>query len=238
MKNLSQQFTSLHQPVKAMLFYQSNGRDNDFYVESYDVNNNGRLVDPHPLSLQESQNLAETLLTTDRLSDHYLQPRGLFPPQVLYTRSGQNGFAIWHTPPERRKLVFVHSLGLKDGLYSLPAMVWKANRESLQVFALKQSDKPTLSTQLYHAPFFNIHENGSVCMSTVEIDIDRHTFLESFISAWEAYFFNSKFSHVLGVRAPSKGNIIQLWKSLHENRKKFPVNSLQKHRMTFKNLIV
>jgi hypothetical protein len=74
-------------------------------------------------------------------------------------------------------------------------------------------------------------------MGTVDIEIDRHTHLESFIKQWEDYFFASKFSHTLGTSAPLKGNIIQLWESLKDNRKKFPVNCLKKHRLTFKNLI-
>ncbi len=237
MKNLNQQFTTLHEPVKALMFYRSNTNDRDYFVESYDINQRGRLVDPHPLSLQESQRLAETLLTTDRLSDHYLQPEGFLPPHVLCTRCGQNGFAVWYTAPKRRRLFFTTSLGLNDGMYSLPAMIWKADREQLSVYALKDSDKPKLSSQLFHAPFFNVHDSGNVCMGTVDIDIDRHTRLESFISQWEDYFFASKFSHTLGTSAPIKGNIIQLWESLCDNRKKFPVSCLKKHRLTLKNLI-
>lgn len=237
MKNLNKQFTTLHEPVKALMFYRSNANEQDYFVESFDINNHGRMVDPHPLSLQESQKLAETLLTTVRLSDHYLQSEGFFPSQVLYTRAGQNGFAVWYTPPARRRLLFTKSLGLKDGMYSVPAMIWKADREELSIYALKQSDKPSLSTQLFHAPFFNIHDGGNVCMGTVDIEIDRDTRLESFIKQWEDYFFGSKFSHTLGVRAPVKGNIIQLWESLYDNRKKFPTGSLQKHQLTINKLI-
>ena len=237
MKNLNKELTTLNEPFKAMLFYASNTEDREYYVEAWDVNENGRLVDPHPLSLKESQQLAETLLTTDRLSDHYLVPKGLLPDQVLYTRSGQNGFVIWYTPPQRRRLVFTTSLGLKDGEYALPGLLWKADRGQLQLFALKESSKPTLNTQLFQAPFFNIYEDGRVCMGTVDITIDRYSYLEDFMSEWEHYFFQSKFSHTLGNRAPLKGNIVQRWKSLQDNPKKFPANCLLKQQLTIKNLI-
>jgi PRTRC genetic system protein B len=237
MKNLNEDFTSLHKPVKAVMIYKSNKDDNDFYVEAFDVNKTGRLVDPHPLSVIESQQLAQSLLATDRLSHHFLQPQGLIPQQVLYTRSGQNGFAVWYTPPTRRRLQFTNALGLTDGSYALPALLWKADRESLSVYGLKHSTKPSLSSKLFHAPFFNIYDSGNVCMGTVDIEIDRNTFLESFISQWEEYFFESKFSHTLGNSAPVEGNIIQLWQSLCENENKFPVEVLKKHHTTIKNLI-
>lgn len=238
MKNLNQQFTTLYEPFKALMFYRSNSNDNNYYVESFDINPHGSLVDPHPLSVQESRKLAETLLTSDRLSDHYLQPEGFIPTQVLYTRSDQNGFAIWYTPSMRRGLQFISSLGLKDGLYAIPAMIWKADREELSVYAIKDTGKPTLNSQLFHAPFFNVHENGNVCLGTVDIDIDRYTCLESFITQWETYFFDSKFSHLLGTSAPVKGNMIQLWQSLLNTENKFPLHCLKKHPLTVKNLLV
>lgn len=237
MKNDTTQFLNLHHPFKGLVFYQSDSGNHECFVEAYDFNRQGRMVDPHPLSLKESQKLAECLMTTPRLSDHYLQPKGLMPDQVLYIRTGLHGFAIWYSPPLRRKLFFVPALGLEDGDYTLPPMIWKATRDELQVFALNTQSKPSLSTQLYQAPFFNVYPDGKVCMGTVDISIDPDSCLESFISKWEDYFFNSKFSHVLGERAPVKGNIISLWKSLYNNPKKFPSGCLQKHHLTISNLI-
>ena len=57
------------------------------------------------------------------------------------------------------------------------------------------------------------------------------------MSKWEEYFFNSRFSHVLGGKSPVKGNIIQLWQSLKDSRRKFPVSCLLKHSLTLKKLI-
>lgn len=237
MKNITREFTTLHEPVKAMLFYRSNKKVNDFYVEAYDVNGSGKLIDPHPLSLAESQELAENLLTTERLTDRYLQPKGLLPQHILHTHTGQNGFALWYTPPMRRQMLFISSLGLNEGSYALPGLIWKADRNHISIFAIKQTSRPTLSSQLYHAPFFNVYESGNVCMGTVNIDIDQYSCLETFISQWETYFFRSKFSHVVEGSSPIKGNIIQVYKSLLNNNKKFPVACLQKHRCTLKNLI-
>ncbi len=237
MKNTTADFTGIHHPFKGLVIYRSAEEKPDFYVEAYDFNNEGKMIDPHPLSIEESQQLAATLQTSTQLSDHYLQCRELMPKKLLYTRHGSNGFAVWHTPAMTHFLAFTPDLKIPDGKYPVPAMIWKATRTGVTVFALAKNETPSLKTLLFKAPFFNVHDNGNVCMGTVEIDIDRHTHLEAFMSKWEEYFFNSKFSHVLGGKSPVKGNIIQLWQSLKDSRRKFPVSCLVKHPITLKKLI-
>ncbi|MFW2477294.1 MAG: PRTRC system protein B [Sediminibacterium sp.] len=237
MKNITADFTNMHHPYKGLVVYRSTEEKPDYYVEAYDFNEVGKMVNPHPLSLQESQHLAATLQTSSELSDSYLQCLELMPAKLLYMRQGTNGFAIWYTPAMKHFLAFTPDLKIPDGKYPVPPMVWKASRSGVSVFALAKDESPTMKTILYKAPFFDVHENGSVCMGTVDIDIDRHTHLEAFMSKWEEYFFNSKFSHVLDDKSPVKGNIIQLWQSLKDSRRKFPFSCLVKHPFTLKKLI-
>ncbi|SJZ85402.1 hypothetical protein [Sediminibacterium ginsengisoli] len=237
MKNNTDHFTSFHEPQKALIIYRSTMENPNYYVEAFDFNTNGKMIDPHPLTDKECIHLSAALQSSSALSNNFLQCRGLIPSKLLYTRQGSEGFAIWHTPAMKHFLAYTNELGLTNGNYQLPAMIWRASRTELAVFAMAEKDIPTMNTPLYHAPFFNIHENGNVCMGTVDIDIDNNTYLEDFISQWEEYFFNSKFSHVLGNRSPVKGNIIQLWKSLKDARKRFPSSTLIKHKATLKNLI-
>lgn len=237
MNNVTADFTKMHHPYKGLVIYRSEEEKPDYYVEAYSFNERGKLIDPHPLSLQESQQLAATLQTSAELSDNYLQCRELMSPKLLFTRQGTNGFALWYTPAMTHFLAFTPDLKITDGMYPVPSMLWKATRSGLTVFALAKNEIPNMKTILYKAPFFNVYDNGNVCMGTVDIDIDRHTHLEAFINKWEEYFFNSKFSHVLGGKSPVKGNIIQLWQSLKDSRKKFPVGCLVRHSLTIKNLI-
>lgn len=227
----------MHHPYKGLVVYRSVEEAPDYYVEAYDFNDAGKMVNPHPLSLQESRQLAATLQTSSELSDSYLQCRELMPAKLLYTRQGTNGFAIWYTPAITHFLAFTPDLKIPDGEYPVPPMLWKASRTGVTVFALTKNETPTLKTTLFKAPFFNVHDDGNVCMGTVDIDIDPHTHLEAFMSKWEEYFFNSRFSHVLGGKSPVKGNIIQLWQSLKDSRRKFPVSCLLKHSITLKKLI-
>ena len=60
--------------------------------------------------------------------------------------------------------------------------------DSLTVFAVKGKTKPLARIPLCHAPYFNMHSSGLVCMGNVRIDIERDACLEDFILQWERYF--------------------------------------------------
>jgi len=236
MKDITQAFSEQYLPFKGLIFYRQKRRNDNTYVEAYDLSNQGRLINAHPLSLDECRHLAESLKTSEALSDHFLQSESLLPENILYLHNGTDGFAIWHTPAMQRELIFTSDLGLKDGYYPIPPLLWKADRENLWVYGLSTSKKPGLKTKLYHAPFFNIHQDGRVCMGTVDISIEKHTSLEEFMRLWQEYFFNSKFSHVIGNTSPLEGNIIQKWSELL-GKQKFITDWLKPHSKTIKNLL-
>ena len=74
-------------------------------------------------------------------------------------------------------------------------------------------------------------------MGTVSIDIKNSTSLEEFMNAWEHYFFNSYFSHLLDRYNPINGNCVNLWKDLMNTDKPFPKDVLKKNNKTLKNLL-
>jgi hypothetical protein len=90
---------------------------------------------------------------------------------------------------------------------------------------------------LYHAPFFNLYENGNVCMGTVHVEIESSSCLEDFIRQWQSYFFNSYFSHHIGGHYPIEGNTIQLWQQQVNSNKAFPIDQLKKSAVIIKELI-
>lgn len=245
MKNVSQTFNEQYLPVKALLIYQSveQERENyerqptDIYVESYDIGKQGNPINAHPLSVKEMIALSELLQATQELKNNFLQCRGVLPSNLIYVNTQNNGYAIWHTPPQEMSLFFTNSLGIPSGKAKIPAQLWKATKESVQVFAIKGKAKPTAKTPLYYAPFFNLSQDGRVCMGTVNINIDSQTCLEDFMAQWENYFFNSYFTHTLGNHRHCKGNLIQLWQEQVATGKDFPQNELIKNGRTLKDLI-
>ncbi len=237
MNNITNVFTQIYQPVKALVVYQTGEKEKSVYVESYDMDHQGGLINAHPLSIEEAADLADTLQVSTEMKKSFLIPCGLLPENVLYINPDQLGLAVWYTPPQSVPLFFTKGLDIPCGQAAVPALLWKANQESLYIYALPNAVKPTIHFPLYYAPFFNIHEDGQVCMGTVDTDIADNCSLEAFIDQWQAYFFNSYFSHLLGKQSPVKGNIVQLWQQQVKTGKAFPKTILKKTSKTIKDIL-
>ncbi|QEC74724.1 PRTRC system protein B [Mucilaginibacter ginsenosidivorax] len=246
MNNVTNEFNDKYIPYKALLIYNCE-RENDYnsntdeavsmYVESYDIGLQGNPINAHPLSLQESIALAELLQSSAEMQNGFLKSKGMFPNNLLYVNADTNGYAVWYTPPQQRELFFVKDLGIPCGKAYVPGMVWKATRDSLFIFAVKGKSKPTAKTALHYAPYFNIYSDGRVCMGNVNINIDRGTHLENFMTQWEAYFFGSYFSHTISGGSQINGNIVQLWQQQVSTENRFNELLLVKNGLTLNQLI-
>ncbi|MES2373396.1 MAG: PRTRC system protein B [Bacteroidota bacterium] len=237
MHNLTKLFTDPYHPIKGIVIYADQQNNENFFVESFDINDNGKMINAHPLGLQESHELGEILLHNEEENKGCFQGSGLLPENIVYLRTGKDGYVIWYTPAQKKQLYFIPDLKIADGVYPVPPLLWMASRDKLKIFALKNNERPSTETLLYNAPFFNIHTGGLVCMGTVEIDIGANCDLEEFMDEWHNYFFKSKFSHLLGERSPVKSNIIQLFSKLSGSKKQFPQVELLKSGKKLKQLL-
>jgi len=246
MTNVSDNFNEAYIPYKALLIYNcvkgddspnQRAENSPVYVESYDIAGNGNPINAHPLSLKESIALAELLQSSSEMQNTYLKSKGLLPQNLLFVNPDITGYAVWYTPPQQKELFFVKNLGIQSGKANIPAMIWKAGRDGVSVFAIKGKGKPTSKTVLYHAPYFNIYQNGNVCMGSVNINIDKNTCLEDFMAQWERYFFGSYFSHTIDGGSTTKQNIVQLWQEQTVTDRKFPEDVLAQNGMTLQQLI-
>ncbi|WP_428329720.1 hypothetical protein [Mucilaginibacter sp.] len=159
------------------------------------------------------------------------------PNKVLYVNPQQSGYAVWYTPPQEVPLFFASALGIPSGRGKVPAMIWKAGREELAVYAVKGNKKPCSKTKLFHAPYFNIYKEGRVCMGTVRVNITEAARLEDFMAQWESYFWNSYFSHLMSEFNPVTENIVQLWQEQVATDSPFPVQLLKPTNFTLQNLL-
>lgn len=237
MKDITTSFGALYLPLKAFVIFEKKSDDKAIYIESYDFDKNGFPINAHPLSLKESTALANALATSEMLKHSFLKPTGLLPKNLLYLNPEKDGYAIWYTEAQKVKLYFVESLGIPNGLASIPPLIWKASKKKLSVYAINSTTNINEQSQLLHAPFFNIYKNGEVCMGTVAVKIKLDCSLEEFITQWQNYFFNSYFSHLIMEKSPVKGNLIQLWQKLIKNQKDFPTKCLIKNGLTLKDLL-
>lgn len=202
------------------------------------MNPDGVPVNARPLSVKEAGMLAKSLKVTGRKKKEtpFLTPAGLMGNHILHL-DPQKGRAIWYTKPKPRQLHFTERLGIPDGIAQVPAMLWLAGRNRLCVFALRHHRRPGMGTKLYNAPFFNVYENGSVCMGDVDVKIKDTASLEAFTASWESYFFGSYFSHLMESYNPIDGNCVSLWQGLVGTDRPFPNEVLKPNRLTLQNLL-
>ena len=236
--DVTEDFGTLYHPKSALVFYESKGLDKDMYVEYFDMDKNGTPINAHPLTEREAGVLAKALMTEKQKQTAFLKPVGILPTTILHINpSRDKGAVIWYTKSQKRPLYFIDGLGIPSGTAHVPPILWQATKNSLRVFVLLSNRRPTEKTTLYYAPFFNIYEDGRVCMGSVSIDIKNSASVEEFTKAWEDYFFNSYFSHLMGENSPVKGNCVTLWKDLVTSDRTFPTALLKSSNKTLKNLL-
>ncbi len=236
--DITQDFGTLYHPKSALIFYETKGSNTDVYVEHFDMDSNGNPINAHPLTIKEANVLAKALQTEKEKNKAFLKPNGILPTNILHINpNAEKGTVLWYTKAKQRQLYFVDSLQIPNGKAQVLPMLWKASKNGLSVFALLSDRRPTEKTKLYHTPYFNIYEDGKVCMGTVSVDIKKSASVEEFIQDWEYYFFNSYFSHLLGKHNPIKGNCVNLWKDLVNTNNPFPKEVLKPNNKTLKNLL-
>lgn len=238
MKNITDIFNETYLPVKALVIHQSQQEAANVYVEAYDIGSSGKPVNAHPLSVKETIALAESLNASSELKNDYLKCKGLLPDKVLYIHPATHGFAMWYTLEQEVDVLFKEHLQIPCGKAFVPPLIWKADKNNLQLYAIKTQGKPSIKTPLFRAPFFNLYEDERVCMGTVEMGMDKIDCLEDFMAAWERCYWGSYFSHLIGEISPVEGNIVQLWQQQVNTEKKFPQDVLKAKDITIKDLIV
>ncbi|ANF50291.1 PRTRC system protein B [Chryseobacterium glaciei] len=235
--DITENFGALYHPKSALVFYETDGVNKHVYVEHFDMDKNGTPVNAHPLTVREANQLAKSLKTENKENQAFLQPKGILPTNVLQIKPSENGNVLWFTKAQERQLYFIEKLGIPNGKANIPPLLWFATKHGLAIYALKTNQRPKNGTPLYHAPFLNIYEHGNVCMGTVNVDIKKSASLEEFITAWENYFFNSYFSHLVQSHNPIKGNCVSLWKRLVKTNEPFPKEVLITNRTKIETLL-
>lgn len=233
--NITQQFADVYFPKKALLFYHHAIEKEKVYIEMFDCSKNGQLSNAHPLSEKEIGQLAK-LFHQRKHKDQFLECEGVLSPNILHLNM-RDKCVIWYTPVQQRDIYFTSGLQLPNGKLSIPALIWKATATELSIFATKELQRPSLSTPLYHAPFYNVYDNGNICMGTVRVDMRRSIDIIDFMNRWERYFFNSKFSHFIGQKKQTKTEITTLYRRLLNTSISFPEKELIPIKKTLQQIL-
>ena len=94
MENITAFFKEVYVPRKGLVIYQSEEKNEQVYVEAYDVTASRKPINAHPLSVTEAASLANCFNTSTALNTSFTQSKGLLPSNVLYINPSNQGYAV------------------------------------------------------------------------------------------------------------------------------------------------
>lgn len=152
---------------------------------------------------------------------------------------------IWWTPPTRRAMYFKKSPHGKDtfdgaNVCAVPGLVWVAfPGRALYVYAVKGASRPTVDTQLFQAPFFNVWGRGQVCVGNATLPSENELWETA---AWERFFMASHFTHpnfTQKDRLIKKQSPVRFWRKMVETPvDTFPEKVLVQVQLNVQDLMV
>jgi PRTRC genetic system protein B len=116
-------------------------------------------------------------------------------------------------------------LGVVSGrVFPQPALIYRASHRELWIRALSEDVRPTATTALKVAPYYNVNAEGVVCQGTMRSPAEASV---ETMAQWEQSFFESEFTHIYGSGhfTQHSGGVAGLWSSL-AGKKFFPVDQL------------
>lgn len=193
-----------------------------FYLETHEVyveNGKPRLREGKPLTESQFEDLRNLLDTHKRKKERQANLNGPIGSVIYADLSLEDHTIAWRYQGRAEKLMFDKSAGLPNGELSVPDLIFIATRqENLRVFA-------TLEGRIYHAPFLNVHEDGDICLGTINLKaVKNATTFETYCNHWERIFFDSKFSEGVAIKDKS---IIKITKDCILKKKPYPLDQLK-----------
>jgi PRTRC genetic system protein B len=129
---------------------------------------------------------------------------------------------VWWCPSQVRPIWFKTDNGrlhrLNGCSVTHPNLVFAATAKGLSVWALAEDERPTPQTPLFHAPYFNVWDSGSVCRGNIHLP---QLLAPSSIDQFERAFFETNFTHANHpdlTRHPRGHD--GFWRDLRSKRKK------------------
>ena len=134
----------------------------------------------------------------------------------------------WWTPRRVHRMFFENAEGkaqqLNGKLFPQPPLVWRVAHGDLKIRALSENKRPEAQTTLAVAPFWNLSDDGSVCLGSMRCPESASV---GSIEAWERGFYESAFTHAnVGRLTRHEGGHDALWAELVGKRTAFPTGAL------------
>jgi PRTRC genetic system protein B len=135
---------------------------------------------------------------------------------------------VWWTPRRLRRMFFENAEGkaqrLNGKVFPQPPLVWRVTHGELKIRALCENKRPISQTTLAVAPFWNLSDDGRVCLGSMRSPESAST---ASIKVWEQGFYESAFTHAnVGRLTRHEGGHDGLWSSLEGRPRTFPADAL------------
>jgi PRTRC genetic system protein B len=168
---------------QAMTLYKS---DSDYFFQIHNVfESKGEAIlgAGKPLTREALEVICKAVLPTMIGNLTFLNGR------ILGSSGTIHGPDIWWAPPAVRPMFFTGQIKISNRIAPWPGLVFVTQNEDLSaLFAVKGDVRPTLETELYVAPFFNM-TGYDLCLGSA-----RHPAKNNSYDEWEAAVYTSAFS--------------------------------------------
>lgn len=217
-------------PQRAIIVYHGNGEyHRDYYLESRLIRRSGKgfqLMTPTPVSRKMMIDIAGSFIKANAVKMDF---EDVIPEHILYgvNKTGLTS-VIWYRPASTRSLNFSDHLNIRGAQnVTLPALLYIAKNTSLYIYALASNSRPDRSTKLYKAPFFNIYDDGNVCLGTAPVGRMKSKSFEKEADRFERGFFLAEQNG--GQSNQCKTALPKLWQQLIKEKAGFPKKELVIH---------
>lgn len=232
MNELTNHLQQIMIPRAALIAYEyklNNYSREQHYLELRPINKEGHMAAGIPVTYQFMNTLLESY--TEEMNGI---PHGRMPSNMLWcdSRKGREKY-IWFNPPQKRQMYFSKSLGIADGVFNMPGIIYVTCNDRLEIFAFK-GKKPEENTQLYIAPYFNVSGSG-VCLGTSSLEKPVDPDFISLMDYWEKRFWLTEFSHLGGGGNPTHGNLVSVTENARDHP--FKLEELKKANRQLKDIL-
>ena len=174
--------------ARAVLLYQESRYHGDAFATVHEVTG----VEEGQLALAPGQLLTVEGLREIHKALYRVQRLEVLPPHVLALSPER---LVWFEPARSRVMFFstadAYLGGLSGGSFPQPPLVFIAGERSLKVFALGGNERPTGSSPVFTAPYYNTSSSG-VCIGSMPLPtaLSVHD-----TNSYSDAFFHSAFTH-------------------------------------------
>jgi PRTRC genetic system protein B len=229
---------STYKPQLSIVVYTAEN-EREYYLESHTINAEGKMMEGKPLLQETMQGIVDVFFDERK---NMMAIKGVIPENLLSFDQlpGGNYRMTWYRPAEIRVIHFAAQLKLVTGNAWIPPMIYQVEKDSLAVYCYKGSQRPAEGTKLYLAPYFNVADDGDVCLGNATVKMPAEKTYTSLMKYWEDLFWLSEFTHLNGEKK-TKSDMQDVWKKLLASKTKLKwtdINELMPYgKQTLKHLV-